>query len=341
MMPIQYTRIADEHMAARERTAVFDTCHMGEIMVRGEHALAQLGRIISSDIELMDDMRCKNGFLLNEQGGIIDDLIVYRMSATEYMLVVNASSQEQDFEWLQRHLSDDVSVDFVSSHTAKIDVQGPGSPGLLQSLIDTSLASLCYYAFMKTTYHGYELLISRTGYTGEMGFEIYCENDVAPELWNACIDAGAVAAGLGARDTLRLEIGLPLHGHELTEERNAAQTGYGFILSKRKEYIGREAVQSEEARTEKLVAMVLQGRQAARQGEEIVNAEGARIGTVTSGSFSPCLQTAIALGYVDRDYSSPGTAVHIRKRKKLLDATIEKKPLYTQATARDDITRYL
>lgn len=340
-MPIQYTRITSEHMATRTGAAIFDTCHMGEIKVKGKTAVSQLGKLISSDIETLEINKCKNGFLCNEDGGVIDDLIAYRLAPQEYMLVVNASSQQEDYDWIIRHCSDDISIEFISDRIAKIDVQGPASPALVEGLIDGSVASLTYYSFMKGTFRGRELRISRTGYTGELGFEMYCAKDMASELWYGCIEAGATPAGLGARNTLRLEMGMPLHGHELTLERNAAQSNFNFMLSKKKEYIGANAVRALEAKTEKLVAVLFKGRQAARQGDRIVDAYGEDIGMVTSGSYSPCLEKAIALGYVRREKAAIDTPVAVKKRNRLLEGVITKKPFYKKATARHDITNYL
>ncbi len=340
-MPIQYSRITREHMAARMGAAIFDTCHMGEILVKGETAATQLGRLISSDIETLELNNCKNGFLCDENGGVIDDLIAYRMAPDEYMLVVNASSQTQDYEWIRRHCNDELSIDFVADRVAKIDVQGPASPALVEGLIDGSVASLRYYSFMKTSFRGVELRISRTGYTGELGFEIYCANDMASQVWHSAIDAGAMPAGLGARDTLRLEMGMPLHGHELTLDRNAAQSNFNFMLSKEKEYIGAEAVRAQDAKKEKLIAIVFQGRQAARHGDRIVDSSGEEIGMVTSGSYSPCLERAIALGYVRLEKAVIDTPVAVKKRNRLLEGVITKKPFYKKATARHDISNYL
>jgi aminomethyltransferase len=258
----------------------------------------------------------------------------------EYMLVVNAGTQDGDFEWIASHVSDGTTVVNISCSTAKIDVQGPRAPQIVQGLTDAPINGLRFYGFHHNTYREQPVLISRTGYTGEIGFEIYSDPDTVGRIWDECIKHGAVAAGLGARDTLRLEIGMPLYGHELKEDRNAGTAGFSPFISKTKPFIGSTAILGDIDRKERMIGMEFEGRQAAREGNRIRSLEGNVIGVVTSGSFAPSLNHAVALGYVDSDFSAIGTYIEVEARR-VLRAKVAEPPFYKGGTARLALADFL
>ena len=340
-MPLQYGGIIREHGAARAGAAVFDTCHMGEFLVRGAGALAGLERVLSCDVADIRVGTCRYGFICNEAGGVIDDQIIYRMAEDEFMVVVNASTEEADFEWIAARVSGGASVENISRETAKIDLHGPGSPKIAAALLRDSIAGLKYYNFARNAYRGAEVIVSRTGYTGEIGFEVYCGANAARDFWNECIARGAVPAGLGARDALRLEMGYPLYGHELSENRNAAQADFARVISRKKDFIGSASVLDPSAAGQLLRGISLDGRRAARAGDAVLDGGGAAVGEVTSGSFSPSLGHAVALAYVDREYSAIGTEVRVAVGKSEIPGRISELPFYKNATARADMKLYL
>lgn len=340
IMPISYTGILAEHKAAREAAALFDTCHMGEIRITGPDALANLERLLSPDLASLVVGRCRYGLMCNPGGGVIDDLIVYRTDEAEFMLVVNAGTKDGDFEWIVSHVSGDVRVRDISDSTAKVDIQGPAAPRIVESLVDASVRALPFYGFHQNTYRGKSVLVSRTGYTGETGFEFYAEPELIAHIWDDCLEKGAVAAGLGARDTLRLEMGMPLYGHELSPDRNAGDTGFKQAISKTKEFIGSEAIRAASPREERLVGITLEGRQAAREGNRIFSEDGTPRGLVTSGSFAPSLEHAVALGYVEAGFAEPGTPVTVEARRTLA-GRIAGLPFYRNGTARKPLADFL
>jgi aminomethyltransferase len=339
-MPMQYTGILAEHAAARSKAAVFDTCHMGEIRISGSSALESLEHLLSCDLAAMVAGQCRYGLLCNMGGGVIDDLVVYRLDQTAFMLVVNAGTRAGDFEWIAAHVAPGVEVRDISDETAKVDVQGPEAPRIMQDLADLPIAGMGYYRFRQNRFGGRSVLISRSGYTGEVGFEIYGDPDTIGLFWDACLERGAVAAGLGARNTLRLEVGLPLYGHELTADRNAADAGLTRFVSKTKEFIGSSAIRSEAMGRDRLVGLSFEGRQAAREGNRIVSDRGAEIGIVTSGSFAPSLGHAVALGYVDAAFSEPGMQV-ISQGRVALHGRVDRIPFYPGGTARKPLDFFL
>lgn len=333
-MPIQYDGILAEHHATRRHVTVFDTCHMTELVIRGDAAEAGLERLVSCAVADVPVGRCRYGLLCNEQGGVIDDLVLYRLALTEFMVVLNAGRREKDVAWVRSALPADTVRD-ISDETAKVDVQGPGAVRLLRALLDQPLPPLRYYTFCPAAYRGNSVLVSRTGYTGEIGFEIYCPIAEARTLWQDCLQRGAQPAGLGARDTLRLEMGFPLYGHELSEERNAAASGLRRALSSRKVFIGCDAVREAAADPGlQLVGLSLTGRRAARQGDVIWDGDGAEAGIVTSGSFAPSVGTAVALGYVARSAALIGSSLQIDTGRSMLAATVSALPFYRHGTAR-------
>lgn len=341
LMPLQYQGIIAEHMATRTKAGVFDICHMGEFLVHGPSALTDLEYLLSAPVHTLGVGQCRYNLLCNDQGGVIDDLICYRLSEERFFLVVNAATTEVDFAWLQAHRSKNTSMENLSEQTAKIDLQGPASPKLLQKLVEVSLASLRYFRFTHARYRGREVLVSRTGYTGEIGFEIYCDNALAVEFWNDCLQMGAEPAGLGARDTLRLEMALPLYGHELSALRNAGESGISRSIAADKTFIGCAAVRDPSRQQSRLVCLSLQGRKAARAGDALVGADGQVTGSVTSGSYAPSLGHAIAMGYVRITDSKPGVRLTIKGDRGELSAVVQEAPFYREATARRKMEEFL
>ncbi|MCU0609511.1 MAG: glycine cleavage system aminomethyltransferase GcvT [Chitinispirillaceae bacterium] len=345
-MPIQYSGIMKEHAAARENAVIFDTCHMGEFSIRGESAEADLEKILSCRVDSLRLGHCRYGFLCNENGGVIDDQIIYRMKPSEFFMVVNASTKENDAEWIRSHLSPATTFDNLSQKTAKLDLQGPGSVKIMTKLLALPFDRMTYYTWAWNRYRNKDVLISRTGYTGEIGFEIYTSHELGIAFWNDSLELGALPAGLGARDTLRLEMGFPLYGHELDDKTNAAESGFSRAIATDKTFIGSKAVLDENALKQRLAGIMIEGRRAARNGDTICGADGAVIGRVTSGSFAPSLGYAVAIGYVAGGYvaggsSAIGTPVKIKTERNELSGAVVHMPFYTKATARADINLFL
>ena len=340
LMPIQYTGTLREHEATRTAATLFDTCHMGEFRVSGPVAEADLERLLSCDVASLSPGRCRYGLLCNEDGGVLDDLLVYRLAPDAFMLVVNAGTRAKDFRWIQARISHSTVLSDLGADTAKLDLQGPVSPRILRGLVPESLTGFGFYSFRRATFCGRPILVSRTGYTGEIGFELYCAPDTVRGLWRACMTAGAIPAGLGARDTLRLEMGMPLYGHELSEQRNAAESCFTRAISMTKHFVGSEAVRSIPAKRSALAGIGMAGRRAARAGDTVC-ADGKRVGTVTSGSYAPSLGRAVAMAYVDRPWDAPGTAVIVMGTRDELEGVVETMPFYSRGTAREDIDRFL
>ena len=341
LMPIQYDGILKEHEATRSTATLFDTCHMGELAVTGNGALNALEPLLSCDLAPMTDGQCRYGFLCNGNGGVIDDLLVYRFSEQKLMLVVNAGTQDGDYEWIRDRIDPHVNVENQSDATAKIDIQGPHSPRIVNALLDDTVDNVKFYRFITTSFRGHPIIISRTGYTGEIGYEFYGPNELAGEFWDACLEQGALPAGLGARDTLRLEMGMPLYGHELTTSRNAAETGFTRAISRSKDFIGSGVIRNPDCKQQSLVGLTLAGRRSARPGDPVTDAMGTTVGTVTSGSFSPSLQTAIALAYINDEAPTTSASFLINTARAQLSATITACPFYKGATARKPESDFL
>ncbi|MDK2874109.1 MAG: aminomethyltransferase [Desulfomicrobiaceae bacterium] len=329
-MPIQYTSILEEHQHTRTQASIFDICHMGEFFLSGPGATDALARIVTHNLETLKPGRCRYGFMLNDNGGVLDDLIVYRLAADDYMLVVNAATTASDLAWIREHLPRGLTLEDRSSLTAKIDLQGPQSFAVLAQIIPGTWTDLAYFAFRPVTWRGMELLVSRTGYTGELGVELYVPWNRALELWEALLEHPLVKpAGLGARDTLRLEMGLPLYGQDLDTAHTPVEAGYGALLTSPAEFIGKSALPLVR---ERLVGLALEGRRSARHGDGVLLGDRV-VGRVTSGSFAPSLGHAIALAYVTAE-AADADAFTIQAAKTLLSARKVELPFYTQGTAR-------
>ena len=340
IMPIQYSSIIKEHNATRNGVSIFDTCHMGEFVIKGETAVNDLEKILTCSVSDIKTGRCRYGFICNENGGVIDDQILYRISENEFFMVVNASTERTDFEWISSHISERTKIENLTEKTAKIDIQGPQSAKLYQKLMSEPVDDMKYYNFKYNYYHGEKVLTSRTGYTGEIGFEVYCTPDCALELWDECLKNGAVAAGLGARDTLRLEMGFSLYGHELNQKTNAASSGAARAISE-KPFIGSQIVLDESKNQLKLVGIKLDGRRSAREGDLIFDKNGSRTGYITSGSYCPSVQCACALGYIVDSQQLSSELIIKTERGDKLKGYIEALPFYKQATGRKDIKNFL
>ncbi len=335
-MPIQYDGILAEHQHTRTRTGLFDICHMGEFELTGPTAAADLEKLLTMTISTLIEGQCRYGFMLNEQGGVIDDLTCYRLGADRYMLVVNAATREGDAGWIRQHLSAETCFDDRSDALAKLDVQGPQARADLEAVLGT-VPDLGYFKAVFFRALETDFILSRTGYTGELGYELYFPASEAVRIWRALLAGENVRPiGLGARDTLRLEMGYSLYGHELSAERTPAGVSRGMFIKKEIEFIGRDAVMRElENPKELLVGLAFASRRAARAGDEIFHPlEKAGIGEVTSGSVSPSLGNAVALARVRAEYSAPGTVVQVAIRGKQFPATVVDLPFYKNGTAR-------
>jgi aminomethyltransferase len=339
-MPVQYSGLVDEHRAVRERVGLFDVSHMGEIRVRGEGALDFLSYLTVNDPTTLMNGQAQYTVMVNERGGVIDDLLIYRFAADDYLLVVNASTQDKDLAWIQKQAADfAVTVVSESDATAQIAVQGPQAESVLGRLTDEDLSGIAYYHFTEGKVAGIDAIISRTGYTGEDGFECYVPAGDAVTLWHALMEAGKPEdirpAGLGARDSLRLEARMHLYGQDMDEDTSVLEAGLGWVtkLKKPVDFIGKAALiaQKKAGLTRKLVGFVLDGKGIARHGYPVVDEAGETVGVVTSGTHSPTLGKAIGLAYVPTASAKPGTALTIRVRKKDTPATVFKGPFYKRS----------
>ncbi|MEL6636491.1 MAG: glycine cleavage system aminomethyltransferase GcvT [Bacteroidota bacterium] len=342
-MPISYTSISEEHAAVRTGVGVFDVSHMGEFIVRGEKALDLLQRVTSNNVAKLEIGDAQYSCLPNQMGGIVDDLLVYRLSEERcaageraYMLVVNASNIDKDWEWIASHNDEGVTMINISDQTGLLAVQGPKAAAVLQSLTEVDLAGMKYYTFVRGQFAGIDnVLISATGYTGSGGFELYVDAAHLEPLWEAVLRAGEAegirAIGLGARDTLRLEMGYCLYGNDIDDATSPIEAGLGWITKTKKgEFNSREIFKRQRAEgvSRKLIGLQLDGRRVPRQGYVIENTEGQEIGVVTSGTQSPSLGHPIGMGYVAVGQASPGNVVNIVFGKKRLEATLTKPPFY-------------
>lgn len=334
-MPVLYSGINDEHETVRKKVGVFDVSHMGEFILKGSDALDLIQRVTSNDASKLTDGKVQYSCLPNATGGIVDDLLVYRIDEATYMLVVNASNIEKDWNWIQSHNTKGVEMHNISDKTSLLAVQGPDAVKALQSLTDVDLSSIEYYNFVKGTFAGKSnILISATGYTGAGGFEIYFENEHAQHIWNEVFKAGAPygikPAGLGCRDTLRLEMGFCLYGNDIDDTTSPIEAGLGWITKFTKEFTNSAALkkQKEDGVTRKLVAFEMIDRGIPRHGYPIQDANGNVIGEVTSGTQSPSLQKAIGMGYVTTANSKEGSEIYINVRDKGLKASVVKLPFY-------------
>ncbi|MEY3678012.1 MAG: glycine cleavage system aminomethyltransferase GcvT [Bacteroidota bacterium] len=334
-MPVQYVGINVEHETVRKDVGVFDVSHMGEFILKGEGALDLIQKVTSNDASKLYDGKIQYSCLPNEQGGIVDDLLVYRIDEKTYMLVVNASNIQKDWDWISKYNTYGVDMKDISDRTSLLAVQGPKAAQALQSLTDVDLSAMEYYTFVKGKFAGVDnVLISATGYTGAGGFEIYFDNEHADKIWKAIFEAGAPFGiqpiGLGARDTLRLEMGFCLYGNDIDDTTSPLEAGLGWITKFTKDFVNSAnlAAQKQEGVQRKLAGFEMLERGIPRHDYEICDAAGNTIGKVTSGTQSPSLQKAIGLGYIATDFAKEGSEIFIKIREQLVKAQVVKFPFY-------------
>jgi aminomethyltransferase len=334
-MPVQYTGINAEHDTVRKAVGVFDVSHMGEFILKGEKALDLIQRVTSNDAAKLYDGKVQYSCLPNEDGGIVDDLLVYRIDDKTYMLVVNASNIEKDWNWISKYNTFGVDMKNISDRTSLLAIQGPKAADALQSLTDIDLASMEYYTFKKGKFAGIDnVIVSATGYTGAGGFEIYFDNEHAEFIWNEVFKAGEPFGikpiGLAARDTLRLEMGFCLYGNDIDDTTSPLEAGLGWVTKFNKEFTNSEALQQQkQAGVErKLIGFEMIDRGIPRHDYLIVDADGNTIGKVTSGTQSPSLQKAIGLGYVKNEFAKEDNEIYISIRDAKVKARVVKPPFY-------------
>ncbi|MBS9522793.1 glycine cleavage system aminomethyltransferase GcvT [Litoribacter alkaliphilus] len=335
-MPVRYSSDLEEHRTVRESVGIFDVSHMGEFLVKGPKALDLIQYVCSNDASKLAIGQAQYSCFPNEKGGIVDDLIVYKMAEEEYMLVVNASNIDKDWMWVKKHNKQfEAELENISDNISLFAVQGPDAADALQPLTKQKLDDIKFYHFAVAEFAGVpDVIISGTGYTGAGGFEIYVKNEHAEKVWNAIMESGKEYGikpiGLGARDTLRLEMGYCLYGNDIDETTSPLEAGLGWITKFTKDFINSENLkkQKEEGITRKLVGFIMHEKGIPRAGYTIVNTEGEPIGKVTSGTLSPSMGLGIGLGYVKKEFADPGEYIGIQVRNKNLEATIEKLPLY-------------
>ncbi len=330
-MPVQYEGIIKEHEHTRSQAGIFDISHMGEFLLSGKGAQAALDAIVTHNLATLGAGKCRYGFMLDEKGGVLDDLIVYCLGADDYMLVVNGACEESDFAWVQKHLPAGITLKNVSAETAKIDLQGPRSLEALEAVLGAKWGHLKYFNFERSSFMGEPMIVSRTGYTGELGYELYLPWGKAQAIWEKLAAVDFVKPiGLGARDTLRLELGYPLYGQDLDTAHNPVEAGYGFLMGKETPFVGKDALSTVK---EKLVPLEIDGRRSARHGDIVLTAGGRECGVVTSGVFSPSLGHSVALAYVKAEFAERETFV-VKGQRAELPARRSELPFYKGGTAR-------
>jgi len=329
-MPVQYKGIMVEHKHTRMETGIFDISHMGEFLLSGPGAMNALNKVVTHDLGTLAPGKCRYGFMLADDGGILDDLIIYCLEKDSYMLVVNGACRENDFNWIKKNIPADLNFRDVSDDTAKIDVQGPTSLAVLNDVMGIKWNHLKYFNFEEIEWNGFKLIVSRTGYTGELGYELYLPADKALETWEKLMaDERTMPVGLGARDTLRLEAGYPLYGQDLDIAHTPVEANAGFFLKKESEYIGKSGLGKVR---EKLVPLVIEGRRTARHHDEVL-LDGKKVGMITSGSFAPTLGCCLALAYVTAE-AEDNEAFTIKTARTELEARKGSLPFHTKGTAR-------
>ena len=334
-MPVSYQGINLEHQTVREKVGVFDVSHMGEFFITGPNALSLIQRVCSNDASKLEDGEAQYSCFPNEDGGVVDDLIVYRIAAEKWLLVVNASNIDKDWAWINSHNTMGASLENSSDHYSLLAIQGPKAIQAMQSLTQENLSAIKFYTFKINTFAGVEnVIISATGYTGSGGFEIYCKNTQVAKIWTKVFEAGAdwgiQPIGLAARDTLRLEMGYCLYGNDIDDTTSPLEAGLGWITKFNKDFINSESLkkQKEIGVSKTLVGFELSQRGIPRQGYAIVDAQGNSIGRVTSGTMSPSMGKGIGLGYVPMALKEVGSQIHIQIRNKIVPAMVVKLPFY-------------
>jgi aminomethyltransferase len=333
LLPVQYTDIIEEHIAVRTKVGIFDVSHMGEVIFKGKGALANINYLFANDFTNMMDGKVRYSPMCNMEGGVVDDLLIYRLSQDNYMVVVNASNREKDVEWMKAHSFGEVIIEDVSDSIAQIALQGPNSKIVLAKLTEESGIPEKYYTFTNNSnVAGVNCLISQTGYTGEHGYEIYCDSEDALGLWNALMlagkEEGLIPCGLGARDTLRLEAAMPLYGHEMDDTVSPLETNLSFAVKMQKsDFIGKSALLDRGEPKITRVGLKVISRGIVRE-HSLVYLGDEKIGETTSGTFLPYLKGAYAMALVDKSHSDEGTVVNVDVRGRKLEAEITALPFY-------------
>lgn len=333
-MPIQYVGITEEHNAVRHAVGVFDVSHMGEVRVKGKDACKFVNHIFTNDVTGAADGQIFYGMMCYDNGGTVDDLLVYKVNDEEYFLVINAANIEKDVDWIRSHADGfDITIDHQSDYYGELAIQGPKAEETLQKILGVELSDLPFYNFKTFQLEGEEVIVSRTGYTGEDGFEVYGSHDFTVRLWDKLMEAGVQACGLGCRDTLRFEVGLPLYGDELSADITPIEGSLSmFVKLDKPEFIGKEALAKQKAEGVKrrIVGLELDGNAIPRHGYP-VEVDGKQVGEVTTGYRSICTGKSVAMAMVDKPYDKLGTRVEVRIRKKTFPATVVKKRFYDKS----------
>ena len=332
-MPLQYEGLGIEHETVRNDVGVFDVSHMGEFLISGPNALDLIQKVSSNDATKLTVGKAQYSCLPNDQGGIVDDLIIYKIKEEQYLLVVNASNMQKDWDWISKHNTVGAEMKDLSIDYSLLAIQGPKAVEAMQSLTSVDLAAIAFYNFEVADFAGVEhVIISATGYTGSGGFEIYCKNSEAKQIWDKVFEAGAEFGikpiGLAARDTLRLEKGYCLYGNDINDSTSPLEAGLGWVTKFTKDFVNSDNLkaQKEAGVTRKLVGFEMLERGIPRHDYPIVNADGKEIGIVTSGTMSPSLNKGIGMGYVPKELSKPDSKIYIQVRKKQLKAKVVKMP---------------
>ncbi|MGG3573501.1 glycine cleavage system aminomethyltransferase GcvT [Bacillus gobiensis] len=341
-LPVQFSSILEEHEAVRKEAGLFDVSHMGEVLVEGKGAESYINHLVTNDVTKLSINQAQYTAMCYPDGGTVDDLVVYKLANEKYLLVINAANIEKDYEWMELYLRGDVTLHNISSDIAQLAIQGPKAEGILQKLTATDLTEIGFFRFAQhTNLNGItDVLISRTGYTGEDGFELYLAADKAEALWENLLEAGKEdglkPCGLGARDTLRFEARLALYGQELTNEISPLEAGIGFAVKTNKEshFIGKDILtaQKEEGLKRKLVGIEVTGRGIPRHGYKVFSAGEEEIGFITSGTHSPSLKKNLGLAIISAEHAEVGTQLKVEVRNKKIDAIVVKAPFYKKGS---------
>ncbi|MDE5752457.1 MAG: glycine cleavage system aminomethyltransferase GcvT [Duncaniella sp.] len=335
-MPIQYSGIVEEHQAVRNACGVFDVSHMGEVNISGPDAEKYVNHIFTNNVSGISAGKILYGMMCNPEGGVVDDLLVYKRGENNFFLVINAANIDKDMAWIEKNATGyDVEINPLSDSISQLAVQGPESEAVMEQVLGISCADLLFYTFREESLDGRHILVSRTGYTGEDGFEIYADDDTIMNMWDTLIASGrALPCGLGCRDTLRFEVGLPLYGDELSETISPVEAGLGiFVNLDKPEFIGRDvlAVQKAEGAPRKLIGLELADRAIPRHGYEVLNDQEEVVGYVTTGYRGISVDKSIAAALVDTSYAAKGTPLSIRIRRKTFPATVTAKKFYKKS----------
>ncbi len=336
LLPVQYeSGVITEHMAVRKACGLFDVSHMGEITCRGEDALKNLNYLLTNNFEGMYHGQARYSPMCNEQGGVVDDMIVYKVKENDYLIVVNAANKDKDYNWVKSHGKGNVVFEDISENVAQIALQGPLAFSVISKVAKSDEIPKKYYSgIFNCTLEGVKCMISKTGYTGEDGYEIYMKSEEAPEIWEILLEAGRkeglIPCGLGARDTLRLEAAMPLYGHEMNDEITPMEAGLGFFVKMDKEnFIGKKALQKKQSVQKKRVGLKVTGRGIIRENMEVYSGDY-NIGVTTSGTHCPYIGYPAAMAMIFIDYSKPGTKVTVIARRKKIEAEVVELPFYNK-----------